>query len=197
MAVPVPPDSVLALGDSISVATWGGPVTRETDFPEPSYSEQIHSLHPLFRPTVFNAAVGGTTSADGLALMPNMLLWNPGPKICVIAFGTNDGPAGITPSVYQANMEAMIALVKSAGKTPVIPSIPFASAEPWHSAIPALNAIVTGVLWGLAGVRQGPDLNAYFTAHPELLQSDGVHPTMAGYQNVILMWAQAMSWAYP
>lgn len=197
MPIIIPADSILATGDSISVPMFGKAVTFQVTFALPSYSDQIKSLYPPNFPTVFNGAIGGTTSADGLLTLPNLIIWNPLPKICIIAFGTNDAGHGLTPASFRTNMQAMIALALAAGKTPVIPTIPYSSAGGNYANIPNFNAVITGTLYGMAGVRAGPDLYAYFLANPGNLQGDGIHPTQAGYAAAILLYAQSMSWRYP
>lgn len=195
----IPSDSLLVFGDSISVQIFGGVYTPGTiqELPSPNYQEKIRVAYPPNFPLVFNAAVAGTKATDGDAIAAQMLIDNPDPKIAVIAFGTNDAGNAVGTGVYSAAMQSIIAKVKAAGKTPIIPSIPYASQNPWMTNIPAYNAIVTGTLWGISGVRQGPDLNTFFQANQGQLAGDGVHLTQTGLQSALDLWVTAMAWRYP
>jgi acyl-CoA thioesterase I len=46
------------------------------------------------------------------------------------------------------------------------------------------------------GLIPGPDLYAWFLAHPEQLR-DGLHPTDAGIVAINRLWASAMERLYP
>ena len=41
-------------------------------------------------------------------------------------------------------------------------------------------------------VVKGPDFEAYFREHPDLLSADGVHPSEQGYDGMRQLWAQTM-----
>lgn len=188
---------IIAAGDSIAHATFGGPVTFGLGHPSPTLPEQIFGLYPPHRPSIYNAAIGGTTSQQGLDHdFSQLVTGNLGPKQVIIAFGMNDVAQSVPISTFQANMEAMIALALANGKTPIIPTISYANAGGPYVNIPSYNAMITSVLYGISGVRPGPDLYSFFLANPGLLQPDGIHMTLAGYSASILVWAQSMSWLY-
>jgi hypothetical protein len=189
----IPADSLIVFGDSISVQIFGGVYSPGTieELPSPNYQEKIRTAYPGNFPLVFNAAVAGTYASQGDAIVDGILSGNPDPGIVPISFGTNDAGNAVGTSAYSA------AKVLAAGKTPIIPSIPYASQNPWRDAIPAYNAIVTGTLWGISGVRQGPDLNTYFQANQGELSGDGVHLSQTGLQSALDLWVAAMAWAYP
>jgi len=42
------------------------------------------------------------------------------------------------------------------------------------------------------GLPSGPDLCTWFSAHPDELREDGVHPTDAGAQSINRLWYEAL-----
>lgn len=193
----IPSDSLLVFGDSISVQIFGSYFPGIQVYPSPNYRQKIQATYPPNFPLVFNAAVAGSKAADGDAIVDQMLIDNPDPNIVLINFGTNDAGNAVGTGVYSTAMQSIIAKVKAAGRVPMIPSIPYASQDPWMTNIPAYNAVVTGTLWGISGVRQGPDLNTYFQANQGELAPDGVHLTQTGLQSALNLWVTAMAWRYP
>jgi lysophospholipase L1-like esterase len=191
--------SVVVLGDSIALETWGNYLLGfPTVFPTLQFRNLVQAAYGHL-PTVYNAAVNGTTSADGLAAIDALLAGStsPGINVVVLAFGTNDAGNGVSDATFLSNMTSMIAKVVAAGKTPVVPKIMYASADPWHTNIPAKNTVIANSIWGvLPGVVAGPDLWTLVSAHPEYLAGDGIHLTVPGCDFVITSWKDSLAWAY-
>ena len=59
----------------------------------------------------------------------------------------------------------------------------------------ALNAVIDRVT-ARNGLIPGPDLYAWFSAHPEELSLDGVHPSDAGVLSINRLWYEALTPLY-
>ena len=79
-------------------------------------------------------------------------------------------------------------------KIPVVPRTPFRS-DAKEDFAARLAAVVDQVNAEL-GLLPGPDLYAWFRAHPERLQ-DGLHPDGEGAREMIRLWAEAVAPLYP
>ena len=105
--------SVLILGDSISAA-YGMEKSQGW----------VHMFEQKLKPycsnaRVINASVSGETTAGGKSRLPE-LLGTHKPDIVVIELGGNDGLRGLSPIAMRNNLEAMIALSRDSGATPVL-----------------------------------------------------------------------------
>lgn len=105
--------SVLILGDSISAA-YGMEKSQGW----------VHLFEKKLLPhctnaQVINASVSGETSAGGKSRLP-ALLGTHKPDIVVIELGGNDGLRGLSPIAMRRNLEAMVALSRDSGATPVL-----------------------------------------------------------------------------
>ena len=96
----------------------------------------------------------------------------------------------------------MIDKVKAAGRTPVIPHIPYSSdlgdaGVPSYADIPSYNAVIDQLVQSNQ-LTTGPDLYAFFMAHPDQLMADGLHPSNEqGQASINQLWATAMQPLYP
>jgi lysophospholipase L1-like esterase len=159
----------LAFGDSITQAAFERP--------------QAPSL-----PGVQVVGMPGATAAEGVSQIGPALTAHPAARYVALGFGTNDAYRGNTPSSYRAMMKAMAERVRQAGKTPVIARIPF-GARGELDDVPAFNQAIVELEAEL-GLKPGPDLYTHFKAHPEQIQSDGIHMTAEGSQAIQRMWAE-------
>jgi lysophospholipase L1-like esterase len=123
-----------------------------------------------------------------LALNPDCAFWG-------ISYGSNDA-AGNTSSTaaFRTNMQTIIDRVLAAGRIPIFPRIPFSS-DASHNFIPRFNDVIDALV-AQNGLRPGPDLYAWFVAHPEELR-DQIHPTDAGIVSINRLWAEAVDGLYP
>ena len=122
-----------------------------------------------------------TRQPPALARLDSLLALNPDFHYWVLSYGTNDvtsDPSGAGADVFALRMGAMAARIQSAGHVPLLVHIPY-SRDPNRQAIPQYNAALDR-LAAQKHLLLGPDLYAYFAAHPDLLSADGVHPTDAG-----------------
>jgi lysophospholipase L1-like esterase len=179
-------DSWIFIGDSI---TQCGMVNQTGT----SFAAHIHALNPDYYPAAENAGISGLTSADGKASIDGWLDGSP-VRYVSIAYGTNDcwGHSDGAASFY-ANTKYMIDAVLKRGKVPVLPTIPYASSQKVGPNLPACSEKVQQ-LYAEYGSRlvHGPELETFFREHPDLLSSDGIHPSEEGYAAMRKLWAETM-----
>jgi acyl-CoA thioesterase-1 len=161
---------VLVLGDSISAA-YGMSL-------EQGWVSLIESrLRDRFATArVVNASISGDTSSGGLRRLPALLTEHE-PDLLVIELGGNDGLRGYPTSGLRDNLVSMAV----AGKRPPAPPCSFC---PWRcrrTTARATPAPFARLLWtppGRPGAELGPFPLDNVATHPELMQSDGIHPTV-------------------
>lgn len=128
---------------------------------------------------VLNAGLSGETTAGGRRRV-DWILRQP-VDVFVLALGGNDGLRGIEPAVSQENLQAIIDRVRAKFPTVKIvlagmqmpPGMGEDYARAFAAMYPALSEknhvmLIPFLLEGVGG-------------HPELNQSDGIHPTPAGH----------------
>ncbi len=179
-------DSWIFLGDSI---TAGGMVNQWGT----SYAAHIHQLDSRFYPVAQNGGIGGISSPHGKAAIDGWLKDSP-VKYVSIAYGTNDcwGNPNNADNYYN-NTKYMIDAVLKLGKIPVLPMIPASTNKDVQPNAKLFNKKVQQ-LYAEYGDKlvHGPDFEALFEEHPELLSGDGVHPNDEGYEAMRTLWAETM-----
>ncbi len=129
---------------------------------------------------VVNAGLSGETSSGGLRRV-DWVLRQP-PDAFVLALGANDGLRGIEPAVTRANLNRIIARVRTLNPAVVVviagmqmpPNLGPEYARDFAEVFPAVAkeqraTLVPFLLEGVGGV-------------PELNQGDGIHPTAEGHE---------------
>ncbi|HXC99268.1 MAG TPA: invasin domain 3-containing protein, partial [Verrucomicrobiae bacterium] len=196
-------DTWFFMGDSIT-AFWADRTTANGTPPAytndptshmPDFAQLIHSYSSNYFPSMIDGGIGGETTANGLARLPQTLADNPDYYYWALDYGANDA-AGNTANTtsFKANMQAMINLVLASGRMPVIPHLSYAS-DGEHNNIPLFNAVVDQLV-ATNHILAGPDCYTFFLANTNQL-SDGLHPTDAGMRSYNLLWAQQMRYLYP
>ncbi|HET7826947.1 MAG TPA: GDSL-type esterase/lipase family protein [Anaeromyxobacter sp.] len=171
-------------GDSIT----SGVFDRAPDH-QPSFAEAIARLHPGYFPATVGAGFGRLHHSEAVTRIDEVLALNPDAKVVALSFGSNDWD----PAAFRRDLVEVVRKVRAAGKIPIVPRIPFRSDA--KVDFPArLDAVVDEVTRE-ERLLPGPDLYAYFRAHPERLQ-DGLHPDPAGAVEMIRMWAEAVGPLY-
>jgi len=168
--------TILFLGDSL---TAGLGVKKEQAYPA-LIQEKIHERNLSFE--VINAGLSGDTSAGGLARL-DWVLRNK-VDILVLALGANDGLRGLPIAAMKANLQAIIDKVKATSPQVKIviagmqmpPNLGGEYAATFRAAFIDLAqtnnaALIPFLLEGVGG-------------HPELNQSDQIHPSPAGHKVV-------------
>ena len=139
--------------------------------------KQVHGLRPAYYPYMESGGEGGYTATDYQAQFATWLPDFPG-KFVVLALGTNDANAGGAPVTnYTAKMQSMITTAVSAGKTVIIPHIPWGSTANILANGPTINGYIDALIAANPGVLAGPDLWAFFSTHQSDISNDGIHPT--------------------
>lgn len=181
-------DTWFFLGDSVTAMAFS-----RSPKGQPSFAELIAKKHPGYFPMQLNGGQGFEKSGDGLKRLPVLLKEYPEVKYWAIGYGTNDS-AGNNPdtSDFANNLEAMVTMLKAAGRVPIFARIPFAVKD--HETVPQFNAVIDAVTKRHA-LTPGPDLYAHFKANPAELE-DQLHPNDKGVVSINRLWAAAVEPLY-
>lgn len=190
----LPDDTWFFMGDSITAFAYDRAQAHQ-----PSFASLINMALPSYFPAMVNGGIGGELSADGLARLPDALALNSAYRFFVLGYGTNDASHYMTatPDIYKSNMQAMIDMVKAAGKIPIIPRIPYSS-NASYSMVDQFNPIVDDLV-ASNNLIPGPDFYAFFMANLDDFTcppcsnraTDGLHPDDTGLQMMNQLWATA------
>jgi lysophospholipase L1-like esterase len=179
-------DTVFFLGDSITAAAF----TRCPDS-QPSFAELVRRASPRRFPAMIDGGVGGVNSGYGVSVVEDLLDLNPDFYVWAIGYGTNDAWQKTSPSIFEDNLETIVARIRVAGRVPIIARIPFAAEGPDDADVRALNRVIDRVA-ARNGLLPGPDLYTWFSAHPDELRPDGVHPSDEGSRSINRLWYEAL-----
>ena len=165
---------IVAFGDSLS-AGLGVPPGR-------SYPDDLQRLLDAagYHYHVVNLGVSGDTTTDGIQRLPDVLAAKP--DVVILEFGGNDGLRGLPVSTSRANQITMIQTLNRAGIRVLLAGMTLPrnygsdyirSFERIYIDLAAQFhlALIPFLLEGVGG-------------HPDLTQSDGIHPTAAGCEIV-------------
>lgn len=179
-------DNWVFYGDSITANGCG----VNNDYGVGTIAQLIHAGAANF-PLMENGGIGGRTAAYGAA---NIATWLPffSGQYVSLNYGTNDANQGISASSFHTSMVSMITQILNVGKIPVIPHIPWGNTSAIKANGPALNAVIDGLYTSYPSIVRGPDLWAYFQAHPSYISGDGIHPTSSGYAAYRQQWASTL-----
>jgi acyl-CoA thioesterase-1 len=178
------------LGDSITALAFNRAPAHQ-----PSFASWVHDRHPNYFPAMIDGGTGGDKSADGVAKIDDWLARNPDAYLWAVAYGTNDAAGNATDTTeFRRNMQTIISRIRSAGRLPILASIPFAS-DGQHQNIPKFNRVLDE-LRAANSLPAGPDLYTWFAAHPDELR-DGVHPNDRGVVSTNRLWGEAVDALYP
>jgi acyl-CoA thioesterase I len=161
---------ILVLGDSIA-AGYGLPPDRS--FPARLQDKLKAEGHAV---KVINAGVSGDTTAGGRARLDWALADKP--EAAIVELGGNDGLRGIPPTETKANLEAILARLKSA-KVRILLTGMLAPPNMGESYESAFNALFPE-LARRYNVAFYPFLLDGVAAQPALNQPDGIHPNDQG-----------------
>ncbi len=179
------PATVLVLGDSLSAA-YGIPIERGW---VALLQNQLTQLGAPYQ--VINASVSGETTAGGLTRLPGLIAQYQ-PRWVLIALGANDGLRGTSLQQIQSGLERLIQLAHSNGAQVMLIGVRLP---------PNYGADYTEGFWRLyptiaANMRVAfiPDLLVGVADNWQLMQPDGLHPTVAA-QLIIFntVWSKLQS----
>jgi hypothetical protein len=139
---------------------------------------------PTHYPAVIDAAIGGTNTVTASAVIDDTMSLFPG-QFVVLAYGTND-----QPNNYQ--METLVQHVIAAGKTPVVPHMPWSATSTIQTNGPPINAQIDALYAKYPQIVRGPDLWTFFSGRTDLIPATDVHPNAAGQEALRQEWANLM-----
>jgi acyl-CoA thioesterase-1 len=135
---------------------------------------------------VVNASIAGDTSSGGLSRLPRLLKAH-SPSLVVLELGGNDGLRGQPVDLLRDNLAKMIELSKAAGARVVLAGMRLP--PNFGQAYTQSLATVYPDLAKAYGVELVPFLLEGVALHPDLMQSDSIHPNPAGQKVVFAnMW---------
>ena len=183
-------DTWFFMGDSITATAFGGAAKGADRF-----AAIIHSRHEKYFPVVLNGGIGGTHSSDGAARVDDWIARNPDAHFWAIGYGSNDAAGNERDTTqFRHNLVTIIDRLQEAHRVPILARIPYAN-DGQHTNIPEFNLVIEE-LRDLHGLPRGPDLYAWFLAHPDELR-DGLHPNDRGVASMNRLWADAVDALYP
>ncbi len=194
----LPEDTWFFMGDSITAFAYDRAALHQ-----PSYAAGINTASPTYFPAMINGGIGGETSANGLARLAEVLTLNPDYRFFALSYGTNDAGNNVGTATFQSNMQSMITMLKAAGRTVVIPHIPY-SGDGGHGSIPSYNTVID-TLVASNTLLAGPDLYTFFMNNQADFvcgcsggrTTDNLHPNDVGLQMMNALWTTAMRSLYP
>ncbi len=165
-----PTQPILVLGDSISAAYGLSLEQGWVALLDSRLQNEDRPYHTV------NASISGDTSAGGLRRLPGLLETHE-PRIVIVELGGNDGLRGYPVGQLRNNLISMIELIETADATALIlpMEIPPNLGKFYTDAFRATfteAAEQTG-----AALADFPLVSV--ALEPELMQSDGIHPTAA------------------
>lgn len=169
------PITLVAFGDSL---TAGYGVKASESFPA---QLQMALQAKGYKVTVVNAGVSGDTTADGLRRFDWAM--QPKPDGVILELGANDALRGIDPKEPSANLDKMLASLKSLD-VPVLLTGMKAPNNWGDDYVKAFDAIYTGL-----ATKYDVPLYPFFldgvALEPGFSQPDGLHPTASGIGEVV------------
>jgi hypothetical protein len=170
-------DAWMFLGDSITYITMG---YAFSDLPQ-----LVHQARPDRWPAIVNAALGGTNTQTAVAVIDSTMAGFPG-RYVVLAYGTNDDPT-------MFEMGTLVQHVISAGKIPVVPTMPWSDSPTIATNGPLINAAIKALYTQYPQIVPGPDLWTAFLNRTDLIPSGDIHPNQAGQEYLRQQWATMMA----
>lgn len=158
---------IVAFGDSLTAGVAGR-----------SYPDDLQDLlnERRYRYRVENQGVSGDTTSDGLARIENVISEHP--ALVILEFGGNDGLRGVPVEAIRKNLEEMIDRLKRAR----VPLVLLGITLPPNYGSDYVNAF-TAMYPDVAkkyNLHFVPFLLLNVYQHPEMMQSDGIHPNGQG-----------------
>ncbi|MEX1109557.1 MAG: arylesterase [Dongiaceae bacterium] len=168
----------------IRILAFGASIVEGYGLPAPdSLPVQLEAALDAqgFDATIVNAGVSGDTTAAGLS----RLAWTLDEPydLAILALGSNDALRAIEPEQTRANLDAMLTQFADAG-LPVLLVGMYAPRNLGADYVAEFDAIYAE-LAEQHDVALMPFLLENVALHPELNQSDGIHPNAAGVSVIV------------
>lgn len=182
-------DSWFFLGTSITMMTF------KSSIADSSFADLVHARVPTNTPSLVRGGVPCINSGNVMASIGPYLDHMAGSRYLAVEMGTNDAWGGSSANLgsFTRNLQALIDSARGRGMEPVLARVLATDSvrAGWqiHPGYPrAIDSLTKR-----NGLVPGPDLDGWFRAHPQELNSDGVHPSAVGGQSIQRLWADAMS----
>ncbi len=166
---------VAAFGDSLS-AGYGLP---EEDGFAPALQKELRAAGVAAE--VFNAAVSGDTSADGL-LRVDWMLRQTRPDIVVVEFGANDMFRGFPAPLIQKNLAQIITRIRESGARVLLAGM--RAPRNYNAQYRRELAEMYDNLAAQFDISLYPFFLEGVALNPELNLADGIHPNAAGVRKI-------------
>ena len=166
---------VAAFGDSLS-AGYGLP---EEDGFAPALQKELRAAGVAAE--VFNAAVSGDTSADGL-LRVDWMLRQTRPDIVVVEFGANDMFRGFPAPLIQKNLAQIITRIRESGARVLLAGM--RAPRNYNAQYRRELAEMYDNLGAQFDIPLYPFFLEGVALNPELNLADGIHPNAAGVRKI-------------
>jgi lysophospholipase L1-like esterase len=188
------PESWMFYGDSITAGAMAPyPGLRDADGgPVPTFSELVHAARPERFPAQQSGGVGGMSLDHALSsgALTRWLSDYEGTHVG-LGLGLNDvNSDAFDAAAFYDDLQSAVQLVTESGKTPVVPTLVASRAPRVQAHGPRANAAIRRLYQQHPEVVEGPDLWSLFSARPELISEDLLHPTEVGYAEIRRAWAQ-------
>ena len=161
---------IAAFGDSLSAGFGVAPGK--------SYPDDVQRLLDAagYQYRVVNLGVSGDTTTDGLERLPSVVAIHP--AIVILEFGGNDGLRGLPVTSTEKNLAAMVAALQKSGAAVLLAGMTLP-----RNYGPEYIASFDQIYVDLARqyrVAWIPFLLEGVGGHPDLMQTDEIHPTAEG-----------------
>ena len=164
-----------------------------------NFSQLIHARFPEHYPAMVRGGIACLTSQGVVDALKYYVEYAGNVKFWAIEMGTNDAYEGngVTVEMFENNLQTIIDTAKAHGITPIIARlIAMNIGEAGRLLHQRYLAVIDKVV-ERNNLPAGPDFAGYFTAHPEELDSDGIHPANpTGGQSMHRLWADAVASFY-
>jgi acyl-CoA thioesterase-1 len=167
--------TLLVLGDSLSAA-------HGIEIQQGWVSILEQQLTGTQHYQVINASISGETSGGGLKRLPNLLA-NHQPDIVIIELGANDGLRGYPVPTLRENLSRMIKLSQQAGAKVLLLGIQIP--PNYGSRYTSIFYQSYSLLAEQFSIPLVPFMLENIAVHPELMQSDGLHPTAQAQATIV------------
>lgn len=161
--------TILVLGDSISAA-YG--MSLEQGWVS-LLEQKLADDHPDH--TIVNASISGETTAGGLRRLPTLLEAH-SPSVVVIELGGNDGLRGYPIRNFRDNLQTMAELSRASGAQVLLLAMEIP--PNYGSRYTASFRESYGLIAQATDSVLGPFLLEGVATDPNLMQADGIHPTV-------------------
>jgi lysophospholipase L1-like esterase len=162
---------------------------KQITIPTPSFGVQVNAIVGNNMPVQENGGIPGFTAGNMTAYLAAWLQHIPS-KYVTINLGTNEAANSGNAATFYANMQQLVQTVIAAGKTPVVPTIPYSTDPKRMANIPALNDQIRALYLAYPIIVPGPDLWTYFMNNPQYISTDHIHPNAQGCVAYRSLWSQ-------